>query len=203
MAFKFRNDHVGQPPGYVRGSAPLIRETMEGRWPDGVLSGGALIQMLEDLSRSSKTEDWQICVWLDGFAARFGRFHNSDGLIVTDAHEMYMLMLARQLWVGHKSEFAGGDIFWIPGLEPKAITDLNWEADARLSLPELPYKHYQQPWLGAENQYMHRVMERPQKGEAVYKGWVDGMKRERDIREGENIDQSMPNYDPLASTSNP
>lgn len=49
---------------------------------------------------------------------------------------------------------------------------------------------------------MHRVMERPQKGEAVYKGWVDGMKRERDVREGENIDQSMPNYDPLASTSN-
>ncbi|KAI4662785.1 uncharacterized protein J4E79_004094 [Alternaria viburni] len=202
MTLKFRNDHVGEPPGFVRGTAALVRETGEERWKNGVLSGSALIRMLEDLSRSTKREHWQVCALLDGFAAKFGRFHTPDGLIVADAYETYMLMLARKVWVDHTGEFAGGDVLWVPGLEPRAITDPDWEASARQNLPELPIKHYQPPWLAAENQYMHRVMQRPQKGEIVYKGWVDDMKWERDIREGEKIDQGTPSDDPVVSTSN-
>jgi hypothetical protein len=181
IAYKHKYDSAGQPPGYVRKSAPLVRQSFEERWPYGVISGGIVIRMLEDLSRSSLSSHWQVCIWLDSFAARFGRFHNSDGLIAVDAQETYMLMLARRIWIDFIGENAEGDTFWVTGLEPRNIGDADWEANAKRNLPELPDKHLQKPWLAADMQYLYHTILRPRKGKVVFEKWTGGAEREWEI----------------------
>lgn len=103
------DNSVSQPPGYVRHPGPALRQSNATDWPHGVLSGGALIRILEDLSRSSRNDHRQACIWLVSFATRFGRIHNLDGLIVTNAQDMHMLVLAHGFWLGMKDVPAGGD----------------------------------------------------------------------------------------------
>jgi len=147
-----------------------------------VLSGGALIRFLEDLSRSFRNEHWQICIWLENFVARFGRIHNRDGLVVTNAQDMHMLLLAHRLWLGLKGIPAKGDILWVSELEPTENNNPDWESRAKQNLPELPNKYSQKHWTAGEVQYFHGTsMERPRKGLLVCEKWIDGMGREREI----------------------
>ncbi|KAL1795850.1 hypothetical protein ACET3X_006074 [Alternaria dauci] len=174
--------YVGPPPGYVRNSGPAQRQSDNNNWPHGVLSGGELIRFLEDLSRSSRRDHWQVSTWLESFAARFGRIHNLDGLVVTNAQDMHMLMLAHKVWLETKGKPAKGDIFWVAGLEPVGNVDPDWEAKASTSLPELSSTYSQKHWTAGEAQYLHGTsIERPRKGIMVYAKWIDGMGWEREI----------------------
>ncbi|CAI9631505.1 unnamed protein product [Alternaria burnsii] len=178
------DEHVSSPPGYVRHPGPTRRQSDTNDWQHGVLSGGVLIRFLEDLSRSSRRDHWQICTWLENFAARFGRFNNLDGLVVTNTQDMHMhmLMLAHKLWLETKSIPADGDIFWVPGLEPAGDVDPDWEAKAKNNLPELSSSHSQRHWMAGEAQYLHGAStERPRKGNMVCERWIDGMGWEREI----------------------
>ncbi|KAI5380834.1 hypothetical protein J4E82_000031 [Alternaria postmessia] len=176
------DEHVSSPPGYIRHPGPTRRQSDTNDWPHGVLSGGVLIRFLEDLSRSSRRDHWQVCTWLENFAARFGRFHNLDGLVVTNAQDMHMLMLAHKVWLETKSIPAEGDIFWVPGLEPAGDVDPDWEAKAKNNLPKLSSTHSQKHWMAGEAQYLHGTStERPRKGNMVCERWIDGMGWEREI----------------------
>jgi hypothetical protein len=180
--YEFIDHTVGSPPGFVRRPAPTSRQSNEEGWPHGVLHAGALIRMLEDLSRSSRHDHWQVCIQLEPFAECFGYFHILNGLIVTNIQDMHMIMLAHRSWVDLKGDDAKGDILWVPGLEPRDVLDPNWEANAKSNLPALPDNYYKTPWFAEAMQYVNgSSQERSRKGVLVAEKWKDGAGWERDI----------------------
>jgi hypothetical protein len=60
----------------------------EEQWPNGVLSGGMVIDLLECLSASTRTPDYALFLWLKAhYVEPFGRIERLDGLVVAETQD--------------------------------------------------------------------------------------------------------------------
>jgi hypothetical protein len=70
-------------------SDPKLRRTFERRWSDGVVNGGKIIDMLEEISMVMNLVDFAIVQWLrENYVEPFGTIDRTDALIVTDAEDL-------------------------------------------------------------------------------------------------------------------
>jgi hypothetical protein len=58
-------------------------------WPHGVASGGTVIDMLECLSTTTRTSDYELVFWLEAhYIEPFDTIERLDGLVVTEEKDM-------------------------------------------------------------------------------------------------------------------
>jgi hypothetical protein len=76
-----------QPPSMSPN--PMPRQSGVPKWSHGVLSGGVVIDMLECLSMTTRTTDYELILWLQAhYIEPFGRIERLDGLVVTEEKHM-------------------------------------------------------------------------------------------------------------------
>jgi hypothetical protein len=132
-----------------------------------VLSGGALINMLEDLSRSPQTEHERMCFWLqEHYTTPFCRFHTHDGLVIRSTEDSDMLCLAYSIWLEVRGMMVEGDVFFVPGLEPREIRD-GWRNRSLGNLPGLPNGYGHKIWKAGDAQYREGTYLKEKKGTVV------------------------------------
>jgi hypothetical protein len=156
------------PPGYTRTPSLAVRKNPAStmRWGSGVLSGGAMINMLEDLSYSTKPGHERMCLWLqEHYATPFGRFHTGDGLVIRTREHLDMLANTHCMWVEFKGIQVETDIFFVPGLEPRTLEG-GYQQRRMDRLPPLPRDHAHETRYAGSVQYKHEE-ELPRKGNMV------------------------------------
>ena len=68
---------------------PPRRQNSETKWPNGVLSAGRIIDILESLSTMRSTYDYEIVLWLlANYVEPFGKLGGLDGLVVTKQEDL-------------------------------------------------------------------------------------------------------------------
>jgi hypothetical protein len=104
---------------------PYTRHTKVTHYPYGVVTGGALIDMAEHLSRTLSTPDWALSLWLQThYIDPFIRINRLDGIIVPSEAHMIMLCWAHQNYCvvdPMPEDWLPPQILWVPGLEPMDV----------------------------------------------------------------------------------
>jgi hypothetical protein len=74
---------------------PMLRNNDVQKWPNGVISGGIIIDMLELFSRTGEDYDYKLVLWLQmHYISPFGRIERLDGLVVTKDEDRYVVSSA-------------------------------------------------------------------------------------------------------------
>ncbi|KAH7089529.1 hypothetical protein FB567DRAFT_618742 [Paraphoma chrysanthemicola] len=89
------------------------------RWPDGVLSGGMVIDLLECLSRTTREPDYALVLWLKAhYIEPFGRIERLDGLVVTETQDHMFIHRAHERFIDVQGYRSKQHKLWVTGLEP-------------------------------------------------------------------------------------
>jgi hypothetical protein len=167
-------------------------------WPHGVASGGTIIDMLECLSTTTRTSDYELVLWLQThYIEPFGRIERLDGLIVTEPKDMCVsssfhlpdttrpyadptisseiLYIAYEHYIEVQGLRTRAQGLWVPGLEPTYRTYTN----SVESIPALP-RHTEYKKWGASDMYYKNGIEVKRKGKFRC-NWTDERNWDRTI----------------------
>ncbi|KAF2688787.1 hypothetical protein K458DRAFT_465425 [Lentithecium fluviatile CBS 122367] len=127
---------------------PYIRETNTVDYPDGVVTGGALIDMAEHLSRTLRCSDWALSLWIqEHYINPFKRIKRRDSIIVASEADMIVLRWAHQRYTAVNPMPIVGlppQPLWVPGLEPLG------RPESVIELLDLPWIRWQEAFSGGD-----------------------------------------------------
>ncbi|KAF2826276.1 hypothetical protein CC86DRAFT_292942, partial [Ophiobolus disseminans] len=122
------------------------RQNEQKKWPNGVLWGRRIIDIIECLSTTGEIYDYEVALWLrTHYVEPFGRIDGLDGLVVTEKEHLDPLLLAYERFINIEGKLALAQRLWVPGLEPIQQTPHQC-----FKFPELPGLSERKKWRAGE-----------------------------------------------------
>ncbi|KAH7073910.1 hypothetical protein BKA63DRAFT_604208 [Paraphoma chrysanthemicola] len=191
------------------------------RWPDGVLSGGMVIDLLECLSRTTQTPDYALVLWLKAhYVEPFGRIERLDGLVVTETQDLMFIHRAHERFIDVQGYRSKQHKLWVPGLEP--VHEVNTQGQLPQSVPRnTEYKAWRAGDMYFKNglevarkgklegtfldksRWERRIWSVPVAKEEVIKDELEGIKIEKKGEEDAKVKLEEPGLENLANIPSP
>ncbi|KAL6705223.1 hypothetical protein ACN47E_007183 [Coniothyrium glycines] len=164
-------------PAHVATPDPPRRLNNSTRWPNGVLCGARLIDMLEFFSAFPHPNGWAVALWLEkNFVTPFARVDRRDGLVIPEKLSTNRLRMVYIIYVNEVGSLARVQRLWVPGFEP--TYEFQWPPGG-ISIPNVPLIPVQRKWYADEMYGLHGFP-RKKLGRCVWKG-QDEQSWEREI----------------------